>query len=147
WFISPSASTAAYANTDFCTDPAARQDFIQRNRELTLLAPPRSGSPEAAVPDFTEALADKPLDDALGHLPIGEQRGLGLLLYLSGMPQIQELSFGDLVTLSNLTTVTVDVSDHSALSILQSVTLRANPFLTGQAMEIVLDDGQLTVGA
>lgn len=147
WFISPAASAAAYANTDFFTDPAARQDFIQRNGELTLLAPQRSDSPEAAVSDFAKALAEKPLDDALGHLPIGEQRGLGLLLYLAGMPQIQELSFGDLVTLSNLSTVTVEVSDHSALSILQSLTLRANPFLTGQAMEVVLEDGRLTVGA
>ncbi|AZN29669.1 hypothetical protein EJO69_04630 [Flaviflexus salsibiostraticola] len=146
WFISPAASAAAYANTDFFTDPAARQDFIQRNGELTLLAPQRSESPEAAVSDFAEALAEKPLDDALGHLPIGEQRGLGLSLYLAGIPQIQELSLGDLLTLSNLSTVTDEVSDHSALSILQSLTLRANPFLTGQAMEVVLEDGQLTVG-
>lgn len=147
WYISLAGSVAAQTNTEYFTDADARQEFIQRNGDFTLYSPQRYRSPDEAVEQFVDALSDKPLDDAIGHLPAAEHRGLGLMLYLSAMPQIQELSFGDLVTLSHITTTTIDVSDRSALSVVSSLTLRTNPFITGQAMEIILDDGQLTVGA
>lgn len=146
WYVSPVSSAAAYMNLDYFTDERARDLVIQRNGEFTLATPEKADSPEAAAENFVDALANEPITDALGYLPLTEQRGLGLLLYLADMPEVQDISFGELLTLSNFTTTTIEVSDHSALTVFEAFQINVNPALAGQAMEILLEDGQMTIG-
>lgn len=146
WYISPISSAVAYMNIDFFTDAGERDSFIRRNGDFTLAAPEPAGSPEEAAELFVDALANEPLSDSLGRLPLAEQRGLGLLIYLSEIPQIQEISVGDLISLTNLRTTTIEVSDHSALGLLDTLRIDVNPAFSGQAMQIVLEDEQVTIG-
>lgn len=146
WYVSPISSAVAYVRPDYFTDSDARQSFIQRNGEFTMTTPTPSSSPEEAAERFTKALSDESITDALGYLPLAEQRGLGLGIYLAEAPQIQEITFGDLVRLSNIVTTTVEISDHSALTIFDEVLIDFNPALTGSALQIELANEQLTVG-
>lgn len=146
WYISPITSGVAYMNVDFFTDDSVRNTFVQRNGDFTLSAPERAETPEAAAENFIDALANEPISELLGYLPLAEQRGLGLLLYLLDEPGVEQFSIGDLILLSNLRTTTIEVSDHSALTLLESLRLDVNPAFSGQAMQIVLEDGQMTIG-
>lgn len=146
WYVSPVSSFIAYLNRDYFTDSDYRESFIQRNGEFTMATPEPSSSPEEATERFVDSLSDGSITDSLGYLPLAEQRLLGLAIYLSEVPEIQEVSFGELVALSNLTTTSIEVSDHSALTIINSLFLSLNPAVSGTSMQIQIENEQLTVG-
>ncbi|WP_054952130.1 hypothetical protein [Flaviflexus massiliensis] len=146
WYVSPIASIVSYMNTDYFVDETERQSYIQRNGEFSLTTPTPSSSPEEATERFIKALSDESITDVLGYLPLAEQRGIGLAIYLADMPEIQEVTFGDLMRLSNVATTSVEISDHSALAILDAFLIDFNPALTGTSMQIKLEDEKLTIG-
>jgi len=147
WYVSPVSSMAAYAAEDFFLDENIREDFVQRNGPFTLAEPEKAATAEEATENFVNALSNERIPDLLGYLPLAEQRALGLLLYLAEVPEVGLVRVGHLIALSNLTTVTIPISDHSALSMIETLQIDLNPAFAGQAMQVILDSGTLTVGS
>lgn len=145
WYLSPMTTAAALSSPEFFTDDSLRDEIVSRQGEFQMPEAKHFDSPEQAAAAFFEEGLQGSIMQLPQYLPLAEARPLALIMYLNSDSAFGAASFRELVQFSDVSFSSIEVSEHSAIAMIESITMTMNPMMTGTGGQFKIADGEFHI--